>query len=64
MQQQVKTEIRHSGLRYASKATGSPFPGSAGGTMSCFCCSKHVPRSQLQAFQLAGATHFRCKGGC
>lgn len=63
-QQQVKTEIRPGGLRYASKPTGSLFPGGTAGTMSCYRCSRHVARSQLEAFQVAGTRQYRCRGGC
>jgi hypothetical protein len=60
----VKTKIRASGLRYESKSTGTEFPGPFAGTMSCFVCGKHVPRSQLISFRLAGNHHLRCRAGC
>lgn len=61
----VKTELRADGLRYVSKSAGtSEFPGAFGGTMSCFCCGRHVPRSTLESFLVAGVRQFRCRGGC
>lgn len=64
MKPQVKDEIRDGGLRYVSKSTGSLFAGGTAGTMSCYRCSKHVARSQLEAFRIAGTRQYRCKGGC
>ena len=45
-------EMDASGLRYKSKANGSPFgmAGASGGTMSCYKCGQHKPRS-LGAFK-------------
>ena len=60
----VKTELRKDGLRYVSKATGSDFPGAFGATMSCFRCGRHVARSSLESFALAGVRHYRCRAGC
>lgn len=60
----VKTKIRANGLRYQSKSMGTQFPGPLAGTMSCFKCGKHVPRSQLVSFKLAGTHHLRCRAGC
>ncbi|MDB5899925.1 MAG: hypothetical protein JWP22_1131 [Ramlibacter sp.] len=64
MNQEIKTKVRSGGLRYESKSTGTDFPGAFGATMSCFRCGRHVPRSQLVAFKLAGGQQFRCKDGC
>ncbi len=64
MKPQVKTEVRSGGLRYVSKAGGSMFPGGTAATMSCYCCSRHVARSQLEAFRIAGTRQYRCRGGC
>lgn len=64
MKLQEKTEIRSDGLRYVSKATGSIFGGGNAGTMSCYCCSKHVARSRLEVFKIAGTRQYRCRGGC
>ena len=65
MEQHVKTKILADGLRYESKA-GAPtgLPGAIGATMSCFQCGKHVPRSTLRPFLLAGSRHYRCRDGC
>jgi hypothetical protein len=62
----VKTIVRSDGLRYESKAatTNSPFPGAPGSSMSCFVCGRHVVRSSLTSFLLAGRRQFRCVGGC
>jgi hypothetical protein len=62
--QEVKTELREGGLRYVSKTTGSDFPGAFGATMSCLRCGRHMPRSQLRSFLLAGSRQFRCREGC
>ena len=64
MKDDIKTKVRAGGLRYESKSTGTDFPGPYGGTMSCFLCSRHMPRSRLEAFKVAGALQFRCRGGC
>ena len=61
---EVKTKVRSGGLRYESKATGTDFPGAIGATMSCFHCGRHVPRSRLVSFKLAGTQQFRCRDGC
>lgn len=60
----VKTKVRSGGLRYESKAVGTDFPGAFGATMSCLRCGKHMPRSRLEGFKLAGAQQYRCRGGC
>jgi hypothetical protein len=65
MNQDVKTKIRDGGLRYESKSSTAPeFPGAFGTTMSCINCGRHVPRSTLQPFLLAGSRQYRCRGGC
>jgi hypothetical protein len=61
---EVKTEMRTGGLRYISKTTGTDFPGAFGVTMSCLRCGRHVPRSRLESFLLAGSRQYRCRGGC
>lgn len=58
------TQVRPDGLRYISKSQGTDFPGAFAATMSCFLCGKHVPRSSLQGFKVAGAMQFRCKVSC
>jgi hypothetical protein len=60
----LTTQLRPDGLRYRSKVGGTDFPGSFGATMSCFRCGRHMPRSQLRAFKLAGAQQYRCRDGC
>ena len=64
MKDEVKTELRADGLRYVSKPTGSAFPGAAGATMSCLRCGRHVARSSLRSFLLAGVRQYRCRDGC
>jgi len=61
---EVKTKVRADGLRYESKSGGTDFPGPFGGTMSCFLCGKHVPRSRLVAFKVASSRQLRCRDGC
>jgi hypothetical protein len=64
MNQQVKTKVRSGGLRYESKEAGSDYPGAFGATMSCFKCSRHVARRNLESFMVAGTRQYRCRGGC
>ncbi|MCE2659118.1 MAG: hypothetical protein ACOVOG_12775 [Rubrivivax sp.] len=64
---EVKTTIDPDGLRYRSKAPGSPFSanGSFGAaTMSCFLCGKHRPRSQLMSKKLLGKSQSVCAPSC
>jgi hypothetical protein len=58
------TQVSPDGLRYISKSQGTDFPGAFAATMSCFLCGKHVPRSSLQGFRVAGSMQFRCKVPC
>lgn len=63
----VTTKVRPDGLRYKSKETGSPFaPAGIGGpgTMSCFLCGKHRPRSMLRTKKMLGKAHFVCDPTC
>lgn len=63
----TKTTISDEGLRYRSKAAGSPFvaAGSFGAaTMSCFLCGKHRPRAQLKSRKFLGKTHAVCAPSC
>ena len=64
MKDDVSTKVRPGGLRYESKATGTDFPGPYGATMSCILCGRHLLRSRLVAFKLAGSRQFRCRDGC
>ena len=63
----VKTSIDNDGLRYRSKAPGSPFVAAgnfSAATMSCFLCGKHRPRASLKSRKLLGKTQFVCAPGC
>jgi hypothetical protein len=64
---EIKSTIKPSGLRYKTKAPGSPFAATgafASGTMSCFLCGKHRPRASLQTKRLLGKTQFVCAPSC
>jgi hypothetical protein len=63
----VKTAMQPDGLRYRSKAGGSPFaaPGVfSAATMSCFICGKHRSRDALKSRKLIGKTQFVCSPSC
>jgi hypothetical protein len=63
----VRTQIDANGLRYHSKASGSPFASTgvfSAATMSCFFCGKHRPRSMLKSRKLLGKTQFVCAPSC
>jgi hypothetical protein len=65
--EEVKTRIEADGLRYRSKAPGSPFaPAGAfgGSTMSCFLCGTHRPRSMLKMRKLLGKSQTVCNPSC
>ncbi|MBL0419721.1 hypothetical protein JI739_05095 [Ramlibacter sp. AW1] len=64
MKRDTKTEVDTAGLRYTSKVSGTQFPGAWGRSMSCFRCGKHVARSSLESFHLAGSVRWRCREGC
>ena len=57
----TKTTIEADGLRYRSKAPGSPF---AATTMSCFLCGKHRPRALLKSRKLLGKSQPVCAPSC
>ena len=62
-----KTVTEENGLRYNSKAAGSPFispPFSSKTTMSCFLCGKHRPRTELMSRNLLGKSHAVCAPKC
>jgi hypothetical protein len=62
-----KTLIDPEGLRYKSKAAGSPFGGRgafAGGTMSCLLCGKHRPRGMLKSKSMLGRNERVCSPSC
>jgi hypothetical protein len=61
------TKMLEDGLRYKSKASGSPFKsGSFSGstTMSCFLCGKHRARSQLGTRKFLGKSQAVCAPSC
>lgn len=63
----VKTKIQADGLRYQSKASGSPFTSTgvfSAATMSCFRCGKHRARSSLKSLKLLGKTQSVCAPSC
>ncbi len=63
----TKTLIEADGLRYKSKAPGSPFAATSSfgaATMSCFLCGKHRPRAMLKSRKLLGKTQFVCSPSC
>lgn len=65
--EEVKTRIEPDGLRYKSKAPGSPFaPAGAfgGSTMSCFLCGVHRPRAMLKMRKLLGRSQTVCDPSC
>jgi hypothetical protein len=63
----VKTTIDPDGLRYKSKTPGSPFAGHgafAAGTMSCFKCGKHRPRTVLKSKRILNRNEMVCSPSC
>ena len=61
------TKLAENGLRYKSKAPGSPFETSSpfsSTTMSCFLCGKHRPRAQLKSRKLLGKSQAVCSPSC
>ena len=63
----TKTTIEADGLRYRSKAPGSPFAATSSfgaATMSCFLCGKHRPRSMLKTRRLLGKAQTVCAPSC
>lgn len=61
------TKLAENGLRYKSKAPGSPFETSSpfsSTTMSCFLCGKHRQRSQLKTRRLLGKPQAVCAPSC
>ena len=64
---EAKTAVMADGLRYKSKASGSPFAAAAsfgGATMSCFMCGKHRPRSLRGTRKVAGKSQTVCSPTC
>jgi hypothetical protein len=63
----TKTLIEADGLRYKSKAPGSPFAATSSfgaATMSCFLCGKHRPRAMLKSRKLLGKSQPVCAPSC
>lgn len=63
----TKTTIEADGLRYRSKAPGSPFAATSSfgaATMSCFLCGKHRPRAMLKSKKLLGKSQPVCSPTC
>lgn len=58
----VTSKVDDTGLRYKTKASGSPFgmTGAAGGTMSCYKCGQHKPRALGSFRRLVGKSMFVC----
>ena len=63
MSKATTTKLSNDGLRYAAKASGSPFL-SAGNTRSCFKCGKHRTPVDLQAKRVLGRSEMVCKPSC
>ena len=64
---ETKTTVLADGLRYKSKASGSPFVTSASfgaATMSCFLCGKHRPRSLMGTRKVLGKSQAVCSPSC
>ena len=63
----TKTKILDDGLRYQSKASGSPFNLVAPfntSTMSCFLCGKHRVRSTMTTRKFIGKSQVVCAPSC
>lgn len=61
---EAPTRIREGGLRYESKAGGSPYARDLGMVLSCFLCGRHRPRAALKTRKLVGRHHTVCADGC
>lgn len=60
-------KVAAGGLRYQSKAAGSPFAGQGNGfgsAQSCFKCGTHRAPSELVSKKLLGSHKRVCKDGC
>jgi len=61
MSKEEVTKINSDGLRYKSKAGGSPFGGSSPtSTMSCYKCGLHKPRALGTFKRLLNQSMFMC----
>jgi hypothetical protein len=62
--EETGTKIAADGLRYKSKAGGSPFGGSSPiSTMSCYKCGLHKPKALGTFKRLLNQSMFMC-GDC
>lgn len=64
---ETKTAVLEDGLRYKSKASGSPFAAATrfgAASMSCFLCGKHRTRSLMQTRKLLGKSQVVCSPSC
>ena len=61
---QPPSQVNADGLRYKTKASGSPFGPAPAMSLSCIKCGIHRPRSLLKGFKLAGKVHYRCDDNC
>jgi hypothetical protein len=62
-----KTTILDDGLRYKSKASGSPFGGkpyTGNALKSCFLCGKHRPQSEMMTRKFVGKSQAVCSPKC
>jgi hypothetical protein len=57
------TKVSADGLRYSTKAPGSPFLG-AGHTRSCFLCGRHRQAAQLKSKRVLGRAEMVCAPSC
>ena len=63
----AKTAVLADGLRYKTKASGSPFGAAASfgaSTMSSFMCGKHRLRSLMGSRKVAGKSQPVCSPSC
>ena len=64
---EAKTAVLADGLRYKTKASGSPFGAAASfgaSTMSCFMCGKHRARSLMGTRKVLGKSQAVCAPSC
>jgi len=61
----IASKVDATGLRYKTKAGGSPFgtTGASGGSMSCYKCGQHKPRALGSFRRLVDKNMFVC-GDC
>lgn len=60
-----KDVVAEGGLRFKSKALGSPFgKQDPDASMSCFLCGRRWPRSSMKTRRLLGRNHLVCGEGC